>query len=57
MKSLRCREDEAAWLAWQEGVKRGEQCLALMRRIIEAVDAVRALDAYRDRNETTRDGN
>ncbi len=55
MKSLRCREDEAAWLAWQEGVKRGEQCLALMRRIIEAVDAVRALDAYRDRFEGSGD--
>ncbi|MBA3684184.1 MAG: hypothetical protein H0W72_02970 [Planctomycetes bacterium] len=55
MKSLRCREDEAAWLAWQEGVKRGEQCLALMRRIIDAVDAVRELDAYRDRFEGAAD--
>lgn len=52
--SLRRREDEAAWAGWTEGVRKGENCMALMRRIIAAVDQLRAKEALRDRDERTR---
>lgn len=56
MKLLRVREDEAAYRAWVEGVRLGEGLHVLMRRIIDAVDAVRTDESYRDRNEMWRGG-
>ncbi len=52
----RIKEDEAAWNAFINGTKAGDtlQHMALMRAIIDAVDAVRA-QATSDRDESNRD--
>ena len=50
--SMRKKEDAAAWAAWVEGVRRNDQGMALMRRIIDAVDRVRLREAAKDRDES-----
>ena len=52
MKNLRCREDEAAYQAFIAGTMKDEGMHVLMRRIIDAVDAVRDREEkFRDRHE------
>lgn len=55
MSNARTREDEAAWKAFVGSTKQGEQCMAVMRRIIDAVDRQRAKEAGKDKDEANHE--